>query len=162
MRMHAMCHWRLAWASRNMSHCLASWHAGLRTREPEPLVSGIMWGTPSVTSPIDIRHEARNEDDLAQFGWLRHDLRSYGEQIVRDDGLQLSVHFAKDGGAAQGASRYGAGYGGGWGLRVHAQAASEGALDAKGGLATLYWYLGDLKSGAVLQTHGAEAPLIQV
>jgi Glycosyl hydrolase family 63 N-terminal domain len=123
-------------------------------------VSGIMWGTPSVTTPLDIRHEARNEDDLATFGWRRHDLRSYGEQTIRDDGLQIETSFVKDasvpvpasadeGVGSQRAPRApGLGYGGRWALRVKASEATADALARQGGFATLYWYLGDAQPGA--------------
>ena len=151
-------------------------HAALRTREPQPLVAGVMWGSPDAQSPLDIRHEARNEDNLQRFGWRRHDLRSYGEQTIVDGSLQIDTAFVKTRRQAlppdaasneqanrrehesseeqkqQGVAEWG--YGGRWTLRVNASEVGTGALADVSDMATLYVYLGDLHEGATLHVPG--------
>lgn len=132
---------------------------GIRTREQNPLVSGVMWGTPSLTSVLDIRHEARVEDELTTFGWKRHDLRRFGEQTVLDGGLRIDTTFVKAPAPPERAGQYnserstrdGAGFGGSWAVRVNASEAEVGALRGNQGYATVYWYLGHLQGGAEVQ-----------
>lgn len=133
-------------------------HAGLRTREAAPLMSGIMWSEPVAAASADVRHEARNEHGLSKFGWRRHDLRRFGEQEALDRGLRVTTAFVKlSGGDTQ---RAGRGYGGGWALQVNASEAVPGGLDAVDGMVSLFWYLGH--SGGNAEVYAGATPSVQV
>jgi hypothetical protein len=144
-------YWYRCWMGRGAT--------GIRTREQNPLVSGVMWGTPSLSSPLDIRHEARTEDELTTFGWKRHDLRSFGEQTVLDGGLRIDTTFVKEAGHAARAAQHdnergaggSAGFGGSWAVRINASEAEVGALQRNKGYATVYWYLGHLQGETAAQ-----------
>ncbi|KAJ3278669.1 Processing alpha glucosidase I [Borealophlyctis nickersoniae] len=52
-----------------------------------------MWYVPDTIEdlPSKIRHECRDEDDMAGYTWLKHDGRSFGQQIVRDQRLNVDL-----------------------------------------------------------------------
>ena len=122
----------------------------MRTREEEPLLAGVMWGSPNPQRPLDIRHEARNEDNLQLFGWRRHDGRSFGEQFIRDGPLAIKTAFVKQNatrtsvGGDEMARHAGEGYGGRWTLQITAgaDATYQSAEQPAPSHAALYVYFG--------------------
>jgi mannosyl-oligosaccharide glucosidase len=58
---------------------------------------GLMWFDPdSIQATVydkQLRHEARQEDKLARYGWLRHDGRRYGRQELVDGDYALSIQM---------------------------------------------------------------------
>lgn len=112
-------------------------------------MAGAMWGAPNPPTPLEIRHEARNEDGLQQFGWRRHDGRSFGEQHVRDGPLSVQTVFAKQNATHAVADGLeivrskGQGYGGRWALQISAAAGAEyQGQQAAPARAALYVYFG--------------------
>jgi mannosyl-oligosaccharide glucosidase len=50
-------------------------------RIPKSLLAGLMWvGTDKDGTP-KVRHTCEASDNLRQYGWLRHDGRTYGYQV---------------------------------------------------------------------------------
>lgn len=73
-------------------------------------MAGLMWGAPYKASSRVIRHEASKDHGLNTFGWRRHDLRSYGEQHIRDGPVSIDMQWLK---------QPGRGYGGDWLLTLN-------------------------------------------
>ncbi|KAJ9508905.1 hypothetical protein QJQ45_028217 [Haematococcus lacustris] len=87
---------------------------GMRTRSPKSLLAGLMWFNPD--SPQDfvqqrVRHLASQDDQLARYGWERHDGRSYGRQTLVDGSVTLTLSMVKVQGAGKGP-------GGDWAVRI--------------------------------------------
>jgi mannosyl-oligosaccharide glucosidase len=58
---------------------------------------GILWK--ATDAPDDsLRYECNQEDQMDQFGWLRHDGRSFGQQEILDraNGVNITTQFVKD------------------------------------------------------------------
>jgi mannosyl-oligosaccharide glucosidase len=73
---------------------------GLRTRDPKSLLTGIMWN--SIYSPRNLRHWCE-QGELVRYGWIRHDGRNYGSQVLLDrGGFALSTDFLKVSGGQHG------------------------------------------------------------
>eukprot|EP01112_Ceratiomyxa_fruticulosa_P004412 TRINITY_DN1496_c0_g2_i1.p1 TRINITY_DN1496_c0_g2~~TRINITY_DN1496_c0_g2_i1.p1 ORF type:complete len:812 (-),score=157.66 TRINITY_DN1496_c0_g2_i1:58-2493(-) len=72
---------------------------GTKTRDPTPLITGIMWvsHTPDPLSSTKIRHTCEESDKLGRYGWLQHDGKNYGVQeiIDRHNNLNLTTIFVK-------------------------------------------------------------------
>lgn len=111
-------------------------YCGIRGREPQSLVAGVMWSLATMQSWQHIRHAARGEDRLQEFGWNRHNLRSYGEQNITDGVVKLTTQFLK---------QPSAGYGGDWALRVNVT--GTGSQDTRERV-SLYFYIGDERGPA--------------
>ncbi|KAL6757456.1 glycoside hydrolase [Haematococcus lacustris] len=87
---------------------------GMRTRSPKSLLAGLMWFNPD--SPQDfvqqrVRHLASQDDQLARYGWERHDGRSFGRQTLVDGSVTLTLSMVKVQGAGKGP-------GGDWAVRI--------------------------------------------
>lgn len=55
-------------------------YVGLRSRDPDSPLIGLMWYKPSDPVGVQhIRHTASYADNLAKYGWTRHNGESYGE-----------------------------------------------------------------------------------
>jgi hypothetical protein len=58
---------------------------------------GLMWFDPdSIQATVydkQLRHEARQEDKLRRYGWLRHDGRRYGRQELVDGDYAYSIQM---------------------------------------------------------------------
>ena len=87
---------------------------GIRGQEPQSILAGIMWADmSSLSKRFDIRHVARDEDNLETYTWVRHDLRTFGRQELLDRGVLLQTSLLKSPSS---------GYGGDWSLRINASA----------------------------------------
>ena len=91
---------------------------GVRNRSPTEdggLLTGLMWFGFADGERTPIRHKC-DLDDSIRFGWMRHDGRSYGEQVITDtrEGVRLRTYFLND-----------AKMGGGWSARVQVQHIDE-------------------------------------
>jgi len=107
---------------------------GLKTRDPESLLAGLMWFLPNLATPgklnlryINIilkysnlislhnsnyRHECNQGDDLEQYGWREHDGRNFGLQVIVDKFIQLETSYV---------TRPGGNHGGDWTARILVQ-----------------------------------------
>ena len=68
---------------------------GTRTAEAEPVSTGLMW---YASDRIDLlRHEAKQEDKLRQWGWIEHDGRAYGKHKLTDknNAVVVETSFVK-------------------------------------------------------------------
>jgi mannosyl-oligosaccharide glucosidase len=66
---------------------------GMRTRDADAMQLGLMWF--GLGSPHDwqkIRHACDMGDEMASYGWNRHDGRHFGEQELRDDRNNITLH----------------------------------------------------------------------
>lgn len=70
---------------------------GMKTRDPNSLVMGLMWYTPSNLGPggQGIRHWCDLGDRLDGYGWTHHDGRSFGVQEIYDLPFVLKTSFIK-------------------------------------------------------------------
>ena len=82
-------------------------------RTPKSLIAGLMWlGVKD--GQYFLRHVCQDSDDLRTYGWLEHNGRDYGRQLLVDHGLMLMTSFLKLKGD-------GSGYGGDWAVRVNVE-----------------------------------------
>ncbi|CAI8033803.1 Mannosyl-oligosaccharide glucosidase [Geodia barretti] len=66
---------------------------GIRPRVPRSLLAGIMWYSNDGSGRMEIRHSCQHGDDLRQYGWIRHDGTSYGQQRIVDHEMMLETEF---------------------------------------------------------------------
>mmetsp|Transcript_26681 Transcript_26681/g.74931 ORF Transcript_26681/g.74931 Transcript_26681/m.74931 type:complete len:220 (-) Transcript_26681:1839-2498(-) len=65
---------------------------GMRTRQPQGLLTGLMWWDPKRPDFFhNIRHEALERDGMKKFGWLEHDGETYGRQEIWDTDFNIST-----------------------------------------------------------------------
>lgn len=82
---------RMLWGSYRPGY-----YFGLRPRVPKSLVFGSMWCDPTSPSVLErIRHEARQEDGLKQYGWVAHDGETFGRQGLIDEKFNITTSFVK-------------------------------------------------------------------
>ncbi|XP_048485861.1 mannosyl-oligosaccharide glucosidase isoform X2 [Plutella xylostella] len=98
---------------------------GMKTRDPRSPVMGLMWYEPT-TGHKGIRHWCDQADNLASYGWVRHDGVHFGEQVIEDSPHTLTTSFIKT---------LGGEYGGHWTARIDVK--SEGNASHP---FTLIWY----------------------
>ncbi|KAJ2797764.1 Processing alpha glucosidase I, partial [Coemansia guatemalensis] len=71
---------------------------GTRPRVPNSLLSGLMWfGLDDQQNWRSIRHSCELGDNLGEYGYLRHNGRDFGEQVMRDaeHGVEIKSEFIK-------------------------------------------------------------------
>lgn len=70
---------------------------GLKTRDPNSMVLGLMWYFPNKLRPNGdgIRHWCKLEDNLKKYGWLQHDGKNFGVQEIHEDNYVLETSFIK-------------------------------------------------------------------
>nr|CAH7721176.1 unnamed protein product [Callosobruchus chinensis] len=108
---------------------------GLKTRDPASLVTGLMWYFPNRLKPggHGIRHWCEQGDNLAKYGWIRHDGKNFGEQEIIDQPFSLNTSFIK---------RLGGSNGGEWSARITVDYINKNiAKELTDELASLIWYV---------------------
>ncbi|XP_044757932.1 mannosyl-oligosaccharide glucosidase [Coccinella septempunctata] len=87
---------------------------GLKTRDKESLVTGLMWYFPRRLKPggDGIRHWCEQSDNLDRYGWLQHDGINFGIQEIIDSPFILTSSFAKINGGS---------HGGDWSARINVE-----------------------------------------
>lgn len=70
---------------------------GLKTRDPQSLVMGLMWYFPRqlLGGGKGIRHWCESGDNLPKYGWTKHDGRTFGIQEIYDGAFKLETSFIK-------------------------------------------------------------------
>ncbi|XP_053948863.1 uncharacterized protein LOC128857238 [Anastrepha ludens] len=70
---------------------------GLKTRDPQSAVMGLMWYSPSNLGYAGkgIRHWCEISDHLEKYGWTHHDGRTFGVQEITDYPFELKTSFVK-------------------------------------------------------------------
>ncbi|KTW28532.1 hypothetical protein T552_01792 [Pneumocystis carinii B80] len=87
-------------------------YMGIRSRDPEGMLMGIMWtGVDNYTQIKEMRHTCEQNDNIKMYGWEEFDVRKGGRQIIKDDEMNVDIEmeFAKI---------YTEKHNGNWGLRV--------------------------------------------
>ncbi|KAH9314208.1 hypothetical protein KI387_022835, partial [Taxus chinensis] len=84
-------------------------YLGVRARTPKSLMAGLMWLAVKDSQYV-LRHTCEMSDKLNTYGWLRHDGRKYGHQVIVDQDMAITTTFLKSWGN-------GSGYGGDWVIR---------------------------------------------
>nr|SVE69679.1 EOG090X02G1 [Eubosmina coregoni] len=104
---------------------------GIKTREPESLLAGLMWFIPKLAAGgnLNLRHQCDQGDNLEQYGWREHDGRNFGVQVIIDKFIQLETSFV---------TRLGGNHGGDWTARIQVH---PRMADLKGEEVTLFFYL---------------------
>ncbi|XP_055389385.1 uncharacterized protein LOC129618575 [Condylostylus longicornis] len=124
---------------------------GLKTRDPYSLVMGLMWYFPYRLKPggEGIRHWCEIGDKLQQYGWTRHDGRSFGLQEIHDSNIVLETSFIKIPGKQ---------YGGDWSARIAVKNKNPEIKDP----ISLIWYvaLDEKTNGHIWQDVSSEIPEI--
>jgi mannosyl-oligosaccharide glucosidase len=80
---------------------------GLKPSLPRSVHTGLLWhGVQSYDALRKVRHTCEQDDGVASFNWIRHDGRTAGEQIIRDEAnnVELSTSFLKVEGGPHGGS----------------------------------------------------------
>lgn len=80
------------------------------SRTPQSLIAGLMW-IGIKNGQYFLRHACDDSDGLNTFGWIDHNGRDYGHQVLVDHDISLTTSFLKD-------RQNGSGYGGDWAVRV--------------------------------------------
>ncbi|XP_065071976.1 uncharacterized protein LOC135696502 [Rhopilema esculentum] len=76
---------------------------GLRTRTPDSLMFGMMFFSQYPKGgQLHLRYSCEQSDNLAKYGWLKHDGKSFGSQEVVDDDFILTTDFVKQDGGFHG------------------------------------------------------------
>ncbi|KAM9212058.1 mannosyl-oligosaccharide glucosidase [Dugong dugon] len=104
---------------------------GMKTRSPQPLLTGLMWAQQGATPGIPkLRHTCEQGDGVGPYGWEFHDGLSFGRQHIQDGALKLTTEFVK---------RPGGQHGGDWSWRVtvEPQTSATSALP----LVSLFFYV---------------------
>ncbi|QSL65479.1 hypothetical protein MERGE_002791 [Pneumocystis wakefieldiae] len=87
-------------------------YMGIRSRDPDGMLMGIMWtGVDNYTQIREMRHTCEQNDNIKMYGWEEFDIRKGGRQIIKDDGMNIEIEmeFAKI---------YTEKHNGNWGLRI--------------------------------------------
>ncbi|XP_060809205.1 mannosyl-oligosaccharide glucosidase isoform X3 [Amyelois transitella] len=113
-------------------------YMGMKSREPRSPVFGLMWYELTASSRKGIRHWCDQGDNLASYGWLRHDGVSFGEQLILDHPHNITTSFIKTPGGE---------HGGHWTVRISVNAENNANLPF-----VLIWY------GALDESLGPAAP----
>lgn len=79
-----------------------------------------------------LRHNCKDSDELGTYGWVEHNGRDYGRQVVVDHGLELTTSFLKE-------KVEGSGYGGDWAVRLEVRNENSRIDEA----AHLFFYMAD-------------------
>ncbi|XP_066256749.1 mannosyl-oligosaccharide glucosidase isoform X1 [Euwallacea similis] len=107
---------------------------GLKTRDPQSLVTGLMWYFPGRLGPggDGIRHWCEQSDNLDSYGWQQHDGNTFGIQKIIDGPFKLTTSFVK---------RLGGDNGGEWTARISAEVLPQyKELVHKDEQISLIWY----------------------
>ncbi|CAG9768795.1 unnamed protein product [Ceutorhynchus assimilis] len=107
---------------------------GLKTRDPQSLVTGLMWYFPNRLGPggDGIRHWCEQGDNLDKYGWLQHDGSNFGIQELQDGPFKLTTSFVK---------RLGGQNGGEWTARISVDILPKyKSLISKDEQVSLIWY----------------------
>jgi mannosyl-oligosaccharide glucosidase len=107
----------------------ANTYFGLKTRDPNSLVLGLMWYFPNKLRPNGdgIRHWCKLEDNLKKYGWLQHDGKNFGVQEIHEENYVLETSFIKF---------YTGKFGGEWTARVSVKAKNPNHTEP----ISLIWY----------------------
>ena len=107
-------------------------YVGLRARSPASPLLGLMWYKPSLQAKglKQVRHECSYYDEMAKFGWTKHDGEGFAEQLIEDPGnnVALEVSWVKP--DLETDPNH-------WVLRVKGSALEESSMDDL----TLMWYV---------------------
>ncbi|KAM3955537.1 LOW QUALITY PROTEIN: mannosyl-oligosaccharide glucosidase [Aphomia sociella] len=88
-------------------------YMGMKSREPRSPVFGLMWYEITAATHKGIRHWCDQNDNLASYGWLRHDGVTFGEQLIVDRPNNITTSFVKTPGGE---------HGGHWTVRINVTA----------------------------------------
>ncbi|XP_047039261.1 mannosyl-oligosaccharide glucosidase [Helicoverpa zea] len=113
-------------------------YMGMKSREPRSPVFGMMWYELAASSHKGIRHWCDQNDNLATYGWLRHDGVTFGEQLITDNPHNITTSFIKTPGGE---------HGGHWTVRINVTTKGNAKVPF-----VLIWY------GALDESLGAAAP----
>lgn len=131
-------------------------YLGIRARTPKSLMAGIMW-LGAKDGQYLLRHTCQMSDELSSYGWLRHDGRKYGHQVIVDQDMAMTTTFLKSWGS-------GSGYGGDWAIRFDVRN-ERNPHDNSLKRFHLFFYMADegghtLKLGKRGSTFGSKIPLV--
>ena len=106
---------------------------GMKTRSPRDVLAGLMWFIPEKVDRqnLGLRHWCEQGDNLQSYGWIRHDGIRFGDQLIRDRGLNISTVFVK---------KPGGDHGGDWSARIRVEGESGGKKTSSS--VALMFYLG--------------------
>ncbi|XP_022919576.2 mannosyl-oligosaccharide glucosidase [Onthophagus taurus] len=84
---------------------------GLKSRDPQSILTGLMWYFPNRLQPggHGVRHWCEQGDGLDKYGWTQHDGTTFGVQEIHDGPFLISTSFVK---------RLGGSHGGDWSGRI--------------------------------------------
>ncbi|XP_059624181.1 mannosyl-oligosaccharide glucosidase GCS1-like [Cornus florida] len=114
---------------------------GIRARTPRSLIAGLMWiGVKD--GRYFMRHVCQNTDELKKYGWVHHNGRDYGRQVLVDQDIMLTTSFLKS-------KADGSGYGGDWAVRIDMQSEKSRLDEEMQTMGHLFFYLADEDANAL-------------
>ncbi|KAL7171743.1 hypothetical protein ACSBR2_036415 [Camellia fascicularis] len=115
-------------------------YLGIRARTPQSLVAGLMW-LGLKDGRYFMRHVCQDSDELKTYGWMLHNGRDYGRQMLVDQDMTLITSFLKS-------KEDGSGYGGDWAVRIDVQS-EKSKLSEEMQTVHLFFYLADEDGNAL-------------
>lgn len=79
-------------------------------RTSQSLIFGMMW-LGIKNGQYYLRHVCQDSDELSTYGWVEHNGRDYGRQVLRDHGFHIETSYLKQKGEDSG-------FGGDWAVRI--------------------------------------------
>ncbi|KAM0934900.1 putative mannosyl-oligosaccharide glucosidase [Dioscorea sansibarensis] len=114
-------------------------YLGIRARTPRSLIAGLMW-IGIKNGQYFLRHVCDDSDGLSTYGWMDHNGRDYGHQVLVDHDVSLTTSFLKD-------WQNGSGYGGDWAVRVDVK--KNDSDEAEQNLVHLFFYMADEEGNSI-------------
>lgn len=116
---------------------------GMKTRDPQSLVMGLMWYFPQKlrAGGEGIRHWCDAGDNLDQYGWIQHDGKTFGVQEIHDGPFLIETSFVKVPGGK---------FGGDWTARISVTNKEPSTIDE----ISFIWYtaLDEKTNGWIIPT----------
>ncbi|KAJ4748521.1 Mannosyl-oligosaccharide glucosidase [Rhynchospora pubera] len=108
-------------------------YLGIRARTPQSLIFGMMW-LGIKNGQYHLRHVCQDSDELSTYGWVEHNGRDYGRQVLRDHDFYIETSFLKQKGEESG-------FGGDWAVRL--DISNEVSNNAEESPMHLFFYIAD-------------------
>ncbi|KHO00357.1 glucosidase I [Metarhizium album ARSEF 1941] len=115
---------------------------GVRSRIPESLWTGLMWGRIEQYNDVKdgLRYTCEQGEDIHGYGWDEYDARSGGIQTIHDEGnkIDITTSFIKVPGGSNGGS---------WAVRIKGQLHENAPADHK---TVVYYYIAQEGKGELV------------
>lgn len=122
----------------------------MKTRDPQSLVSGLMWYRPQNLRQggESFRHWCEQGDKLEKYGWLEHDGKTFGIQEIHDNDIMIKTSYVKKPGGR---------HGGDWTARISVTTKKPDITNKIGEISFIFYSaLEDKTTGNIKASLGAD------